>query len=135
MTTIHTRQLQQYTQENYNNTHKTTTTIHKIILQQYTKYNYNNTHKTTTTTHTRQLQQYTQDNTHKFKQVAGSSEYWLLASSPASKVKKKKKKKKQCKYNFESNTTLLYKQFKTTQLYVSAYLKPSAGFDSKELNI
>ena len=31
MTTIHTRQLQQYTQDNYNNTHKTTN---------------NNTHKT-----------------------------------------------------------------------------------------
>ena len=28
MTTIHTRQLQQYTQDNYNNTHKTTTKIH-----------------------------------------------------------------------------------------------------------
>ena len=27
MATIHTRQLQQYTQDNYNNTHKTTTTI------------------------------------------------------------------------------------------------------------
>ena len=56
-TTIHTRQLQQYTQENYN-THKTTTTIHTRQLQQYTQENYNNTHKTTTT-HTRQLQQYT----------------------------------------------------------------------------
>jgi len=41
-TTIHTRQLQQYTQDNFNNTHKTTTTIH-----------------TTTTIYTRQLQQYT----------------------------------------------------------------------------
>jgi len=29
------------------------------ILQQYTQDNYNNTHKTTTTIHTRQLQQYT----------------------------------------------------------------------------
>jgi hypothetical protein len=57
MTTIHTRQLQQYTQDNYNNTHKTTTK-----LQQYTQDNYNNTHKTTTTIHKRQLQQYTQDN-------------------------------------------------------------------------
>ena len=47
LTTIHTTQLQQYTQDNYNNTHKTTN---------------NNTHKTTTTIHTRQLQQYTQDN-------------------------------------------------------------------------
>jgi len=62
MTTIHTRQLQQYTQDNYSNTHKTTTTIHKRQLQQYTQDNYNNTHKTTTTVHTRQLQQYTQDN-------------------------------------------------------------------------
>ena len=40
MTTIHTRQLQQYTQDNYNNTYKTTN---------------NNTHKTTTSIHTRQL--------------------------------------------------------------------------------
>ena len=31
MTTIHTRQLQQY---NYNNTHKTTTTIHTANQQQ-----------------------------------------------------------------------------------------------------
>ena len=63
-------------QDNYNNTHKTTTTIHTRQLQQYTQDNYKNTHKTTTTiharqlttTHTRQLQQYTQDNcnnTHK----------------------------------------------------------------------
>jgi len=44
MTTIHTRQLQQYTQDNYNNTHKTTTTIHTRHLQQYTQDNYNNTH-------------------------------------------------------------------------------------------
>ena len=58
----HTRQLQQYTQDNCNNTHKTTTTIHTRQLQQYTQDNYNNTHKTTTTIHTRQLQQYTQDN-------------------------------------------------------------------------
>ena len=43
MATIHTKQLQQYTQDNYNNTHKTTN---------------NSTHKTTTI-HTRQLQQYT----------------------------------------------------------------------------
>ena len=47
MTTMHTRQLQQYIQENYNNAHKTTN---------------NNTHKTTTAIRTRQLQQYTQDN-------------------------------------------------------------------------
>ena len=68
MTTIHTRQLQQYTQDNYNNTHKTTTTIHTRQLQQYTQDNYNNTHKATTTIHTIQLQQCTQDNynnTHK----------------------------------------------------------------------
>ena len=44
MTTIHTRQLQQYTQDNYNNAHKKTTTIH-----------------------TRQLQQYAQDNTLSFR--------------------------------------------------------------------
>ena len=81
MTTIHRRQLQQYTQDNYKNTHKTTTTIHTRQLttihirqlttihtrqlttihtrqlQQHTKDNYNNnTHKTTTTTiHTRQV--------------------------------------------------------------------------------
>ena len=36
MITIHTRQLQQYTQDNYNSTHKTTTTIHTRQLQQYT---------------------------------------------------------------------------------------------------
>ena len=60
MTTIHTRQLQQYTQDNYNNTHKatnnntqkTTTTIHKD--------NYKNTHNYNNTQ--RLLQQYTQDN-------------------------------------------------------------------------
>ena len=91
MTTIHTRHLQKYTQDNCNNTHKTTTTIHtrqlqqytqdnynniQIQLQQYTQDNYNNTHKTTTipqdnynnthktikTIHTRQLQHYTQEN-------------------------------------------------------------------------
>ena len=67
MTTIHTRQLQQYTQDNYNNIHKTTTTVHARQLttihtrqQQYTQDNYNNTHKTTTI-HTIQ-QQYAQDN-------------------------------------------------------------------------
>jgi len=60
---IHTRQLQQYTQDNYNNTHKTTTTIHTTKK---------NTHKTNTTIHTTKnsthnQQQYTQDNnnTHK----------------------------------------------------------------------
>jgi len=48
MTTMHTRQLQQYTQDNYNNTHKTTNSnIHKTTNT--------NTHKTTTTIHTRQL--------------------------------------------------------------------------------
>jgi len=91
MTTIHTRQLQQYTrsannnytqgnynnytQGNYNNTHgqpttithKTTTTIHTRQQQQYTQDN--NRQKTTTTIHTRQLtihtrqqQQYIQNN-------------------------------------------------------------------------
>ena len=55
MTTIHTRQLQQYTQDNYNNTPKTNTTIHPRQIQQYTQDNYNNTHKKTTTIHTRQL--------------------------------------------------------------------------------
>ena len=44
MTTTHIRHLQQYTQDNYNNTHKTTTTIHTRQLQQYTQENYNNTH-------------------------------------------------------------------------------------------
>jgi len=39
MTTIHTRQLQQHTQDNYNNTHKTTTTIHTRQLEQYTQDN------------------------------------------------------------------------------------------------
>jgi len=75
MTITQTRKLQQYTQDNYNNihktittiqqdnhnyTHKTNTTIHTRQLQQ--------DNKTTTTIHTRQLQQYTQDNynnTHK----------------------------------------------------------------------
>jgi len=47
MTTLHTKQLQQYTQDNFNNTHKTTTTIHTRQLQQYTQHNYNNTHNTT----------------------------------------------------------------------------------------
>ena len=54
MTTIHTRQLQGYTQDNYNNTHKTTTTVHTRQLQRYTQDNYN-THKTITTIDTRQL--------------------------------------------------------------------------------
>jgi len=54
---MHTRQLQQYTQDNYNNTHKTTTTIHTRQLQQYTQDNHNNTHKTTTTIHTANQQQ------------------------------------------------------------------------------
>ena len=47
MTTIHTRQLQQYTQDNYNSTHKTT--------NNNTHNTTNNTHKTTTTIHTIQL--------------------------------------------------------------------------------
>ena len=51
MTTIHTRQLQQYTQDNYNNTHKTTTTIHARQLQQYTQDNYNNTQENYNNTH------------------------------------------------------------------------------------
>ena len=34
MTTVHTKQLQQYTQDNYNNTHKTTTTIHTVNQKQ-----------------------------------------------------------------------------------------------------
>ena len=45
-----------------NNTHKTATTIHTRQLQQYTQDNHNNTHKITTTIHTKQVQQYTQDN-------------------------------------------------------------------------
>jgi hypothetical protein len=61
MTTIHTRQLQQYTQDNYNstrkttnnNTHKTTTKIHTTTNNTH-KTTYN-THMTTTTIHTRQL--------------------------------------------------------------------------------
>ena len=61
-TTIHTRQLQQYTQDNYNSTLNITTSIHTRQLQQYTQDNYNNTLNITTTIHTRQLQQYTQDN-------------------------------------------------------------------------
>ena len=62
MTKLHTRQLQQYTPHNYNNTHHTTTAIHTRQLQQYTQESYNNTHKTITTIHTRKPQQYTQDN-------------------------------------------------------------------------
>ena len=42
MTTLHTKQLQQYTQDNFNNTHKTTTTIHTRQLQQYTRSTNNN---------------------------------------------------------------------------------------------
>ena len=56
MTTIHTKQLQQYAQDNYNNSTRQ--------LQQYTHDNYknmqkatnNNTHKTATTRHTRHLE-------------------------------------------------------------------------------
>ena len=47
MTTLHTRQLQQHTQNNYSNTQKTTN---------------NNINKKITIIHTRQVQQYTQDN-------------------------------------------------------------------------
>jgi len=65
---MHTIQLQKYTQDNYNNTHKTTnnnihkttTTLHTRQLQKYTQDNYNNTHKTTNNNTQRQLQQYTQ---------------------------------------------------------------------------
>ena len=72
MSTIHTRQLQQYTQDNYN-THKTTTTVHTRQLHQHTQdnnnnnNNNNNTHKTTTTIHIRQVQhiQDNYNNTHK----------------------------------------------------------------------
>ena len=46
-TTIHTRQLQQYTQGNYKFIHKTP--------NNNTQDNYNDTHKTTTTIHTRHL--------------------------------------------------------------------------------
>ena len=71
---MHTRQLQQFTKDNYNNTHKATTTIQARQLQQYKQDNYNNTHKETKTIQTRQLQQYTRklqqytqenNNTHK----------------------------------------------------------------------
>ena len=51
---MHTRKLQQSTQNNYNDTHQTTTSTHTRQLT--------TTHKTTITIHTRQLQQYTQDN-------------------------------------------------------------------------
>ena len=44
-----------------NNTHKTTTTIHTRQLQQHTQNNYNISHMATTTIHTRELQQYTQN--------------------------------------------------------------------------
>ena len=72
MTTVHTRQLQQYTQNNYN-THKTTTTIHTakpitITHKTYTTIpqdSYNNTNKTTAI-HTRQLK--SSDNTCETKQ-------------------------------------------------------------------
>jgi len=42
MITTHTRQLQQYTQDNHNNTHKTTTAIHTTQLQKYTRSTNNN---------------------------------------------------------------------------------------------
>jgi len=38
MTTIHTRQLQQYTQDICNNTHKTTATIHTANQQHLSDY-------------------------------------------------------------------------------------------------
>ena len=49
MTTVHTRQLQQYTQDSFNNTHKTATTIHTANQQQLHTIQLktsNNTHKT-----------------------------------------------------------------------------------------
>jgi len=51
MTTIHTRQLQQYTQDNYNNTHKTHNNTHKTT--------HNNTHNS----------QYTRDNSQQYTQL------------------------------------------------------------------
>jgi len=60
MTTIHSRQLQQFTQDNYINTHKTTNNTHKTTN--------NNTHKTTTTIHTRQPQQYTRPTNNNYTQ-------------------------------------------------------------------
>ena len=70
MTTIHTRQLQQYSKTTNNthkttnnNTHKTTNNnTHKTTNNNTHKTTNNNTHKTTTTIHTRQLQKYKQDN-------------------------------------------------------------------------
>jgi hypothetical protein len=74
--TTHNRQLQQYTQDNYNNSyknttiiHKTTTTIHTRQLQKDIQEYYNNTHKKTNNKHTRQLQQYTKDNYNTKKQL------------------------------------------------------------------
>jgi len=65
---MHTRQLQQYTLDNYNNTHKTTNNnTHNTTNNNTHNTTNNNIHKKTTI-HTRQLQQYTQDNnnnTHK----------------------------------------------------------------------
>ena len=58
MTTIHTRQLQQYIQDNYNNTQKTTTRIHTRQLQQYarpTNKNYTQDNLKLATIHTRQI--------------------------------------------------------------------------------
>ena len=73
---MHTRQLQQYTQYNYNNAHKTTTTIHTIQLQQYTQDNsqytqdnYNNTQIQLTTIHTRQNTTCTKGKQHQRKKV------------------------------------------------------------------
>ena len=77
MTTIHTRQLQQYTQDSYNNTHKTTNNnTHKTATIIHTAKPTTIAHKTTTTIHTRQLktihtrqlQQYTQDNLQQYTQ-------------------------------------------------------------------
>ena len=57
-TTIRTRQLQQYTQDNYNNTHKTTNNnTHKKTNNNTHKTTTTITYKTTTTIHTANQQQ------------------------------------------------------------------------------
>jgi len=57
MTTIRTRQVQQYTQRQLTTIHTKTTNnnTHKTTNSNTHKTTYNNTHKTTTTIHTRQL--------------------------------------------------------------------------------
>jgi len=90
MTRIHTRQLQytrqlqQYTQDNYNNSHKATTTVNTRQLQQYTQDNYNNSHKTTTTVNRRQLQQYTQDNKQQYTQDISQYNLYKRQTTPRS---------------------------------------------------